>query len=78
MQLLNSEILLKLNKLGIDSYMYNTRQIQSFDSDGCGYYCVAFILALTHDYSYSNFLKIFSPLPTENEKIVTDFIKKFI
>ena len=77
-QLLNTKILEKLKSLGVKKYVFSTRQIQPINSEGCGFYCIAFILALSHSYSYSHFLKMFSNQLLKNEEIVVRFIKQFI
>ena len=74
-QLLNLVILNKLKKAGVLQYQFNNKQIQPFQSENCGYYCIAFILACQNGVVFSKFLNNFSLNPEENDEICYEFIK---
>jgi len=74
-QLLNLDILNKLKKAGVLQYQFNNKQIQPYQSENCGYYCIAFILSCQNGMSFSKFLNNFSTYPEENNEICYEFIK---
>ena len=62
----------------ITPYIYNNKDIQDYNSDACGWYCVAFIKFL-HDKNnkevgFKEFLKLFSSKTTDNDTILQDFL----
>ena len=74
-ELLNIKLLETLkDSLGVKNYIYNTKTIQPLHSDGCGYYCIAFIMAFSQDITYEKFLEMFSVCKANNESIVLNFI----
>ena len=77
-QLLNNYVLTQIKKIGIKKYIYNSQQIQPINSNGCGFYCIAFIIAFHYNISYSKFLKMFSMTTSKNDNICFEFIDKFI
>ena len=74
-QLLNLDILYQLKKAGVFRYQFNSKQIQPFQSENCGYYCIAFILSCQNSVGFSKFLNNFSTNPEENNEICYEFIK---
>jgi hypothetical protein len=74
-QLVNLDILNKLKKTGVFQYQFNSKQIQPFQSDNCGYYCIAFILSCQNGMTFSKFLNNFSTNPEKNNAICYEFIK---
>ena len=60
------------------SYIYNSSQLQSYDSKACGYYCLYFIYHRYHGLSYYNILKRFSLVDFDyNQKIIIDCVNKY-
>jgi hypothetical protein len=74
-QLLNLDILNKIKKAGVLQYQFNNKQIQPFQSENCGYYCIAFILSCQNGVTFSKFLNNFSTNPEENNVICYELIK---
>lgn len=54
------------------------RQIQSFESNFCGFFCLCFLLYMSKNLPPDNFFKCFSSELKLNDKIVLDFIKKMV
>ena len=78
-QILNISILHSLRKMGIVTYKYNTKEIQSISSSSCGYFCLAFILAWRLKIPYDAFIALFSEEKQENnEAVCYKFIKQTI
>ena len=78
-QLTNLPILYSLKKMGIETYKYNTKEIQSIFSDSCGYFCIAFVLAWKLKIPYEIFIDQFSEKKQENNEYVChEFIKQTI
>lgn len=62
----------------IKPYLYNDADIQDFNSEACGYYCLAFIKFL-HDknnieLAFRQFLQLFSNKTTENDNILEKYL----
>ena len=62
----------------IKPYHYNDADIQDFNSEACGYYCLAFIKFL-HDkndkeLAFKEFLKMFGKKTIENDKILEKYL----
>lgn len=53
-------------------------QIQSLDSNMCGFFCICFLLYMSLGLSFSKFFQCFSSDLKLNDNIVIDFIKKMI
>lgn len=53
-------------------------QIQSFNSNMCGFFCICFLLYMSLGMNFKNFFKCFSSDLKLNDIIVIDFIKKMI
>ena len=78
-QILNLDILYSLKRMGIDSYIYNTKEIQSIFSNSCGYFCIAFVLAWKQKIPNNIFLSLFSEYNQESNDILCyEFIKQAI
>ena len=77
-QIYNIDILYSLQKMKITKYQYSTRQVQSFASNSCGYFCLAFVLAWKLKIPYDVFVDQFSEDLKKNDRICYDFIKKVI
>jgi thioredoxin-related protein len=63
----------------IKPYIYNDKDIQDWDSDACGWYCIAFIKFL-HDkmnkeLAFKEFLNLFKSNTKENDKILREYLK---
>lgn len=59
-----------------NKYEYNSNQIQSFDSNYCGMYCLAFVMYHDSNKKFINFLKMFnSDNLFKNDNIVVNYIK---
>jgi hypothetical protein len=62
----------------IKPYLYNDADIQDFNSEACGYYCLAFIKFL-HDkndieLAFRQFLQLFGNKTTENDNILEKYL----
>jgi len=63
----------------IKPYIYNDKDIQDWNSEACGWYCIAFIKFL-HDktdkkLAFEEFLKLFKCNTKENDKILREYLK---
>lgn len=62
----------------ITPYIYNNKDIQDYNSDACGWYCIAFIKFLydknNKDIGFKEFIKLFSKKTTENDNILKDYL----
>lgn len=54
---------------------YNSKQLQSFQSKICGYYCVLFIMYRSRGYEMKEFLEKFSDFNLINDFILLNLIK---
>ena len=59
-------------------YIHNDKDIQDFNSEACGYYCVAFIKFLNDkenkELGFKEFLRLFSNKTTENDNILKEYL----
>lgn len=53
-------------------------QIQSLDSNMCGFFCICFLLYMSLGFEFKNFFNCFSRDLKLNDTIVIDFIKRMI
>lgn len=66
----------------IKPYIYDSNDVQAYDSSSCGYYCIAFLMFLHKNHNiykaYRNFIKLFSKNQVLNEKICQNLLKIII
>lgn len=62
----------------INPYHYNNKDIQDYNSDACGWYCLAFIKFMNDknnkEIAFKEFLKLFSKKTTENDNILNEYL----
>jgi hypothetical protein len=62
----------------ISPYIHNNKDIQDYDSDACGWYCIAFIKFLNDkqnkELGFKEFLRLFSNKITENDNILKEYL----
>jgi len=62
----------------ITPYIHNDKDIQDFNSEACGYFCVAFIKFLNDkenkELGFKEFLRLFSNKTTENDNILKEYL----
>ena len=62
----------------IKPYLYNNKDIQDFNSEACGYYCLAFIKFLydknDKELAFKEFLKMFGKKTIENDNILKKYL----
>lgn len=75
---LNIKLLIDLKDMGFLHYKYNAKQIQPYENNNCGYYCIAFILSMIKTPDLANFVSMFAEDNTRSNKICYDFIAKYI
>jgi hypothetical protein len=57
----------------------NNIQIQSYDSIFCGYFCLSFLLFMTHKNDYKNFFNLFNKNNLKlNDKIVVELMLQIL
>jgi hypothetical protein len=63
----------------IKPYTYNDKDIQDWNSEACGWFCIAFIKFLCDkndkETAYKEFLKLFSSNTKENDKKLKEYLK---
>ena len=63
----------------IKPYLYNDSDIQDFNSEACGYYCLAFIKFLydktDKELAFKEFLKMFNKKTIENDNILKKYLE---
>ena len=63
----------------IKPFIYNNKDIQDWNSDACGWFCIAFIKFLydksDKETAYKEFLKLFSNNTKENDKKLKEYLK---
>ena len=63
----------------IKPYLYNDSDIQDFNSEACGYYCLAFIKFLydktDKELAFKEFLKMFGKKTIENDNILKKYLE---
>ena len=57
--------------------VYNNKQIQSFTSKYCGYYCLFFILSKVRGNTMNQFKDLFSENTIKNDQIIKNMIDEF-
>ena len=58
-----------------NKYEYNSKQIQDFESNYCGMYCLAFVMHHDSNNKFINFLRMFnSDKLIKNDEIVVNYI----
>lgn len=55
------------------AYVWNTKQLQSFNSKVCGQFCIMFLYYMNKGYSLGNFCRLFSSNYLKNDSIVSKF-----
>ena len=73
-KLINSLKKQKINKIYFTNYA-----IQSINSKACGYYCLAFMLAMKSDIglnNFENFMNVFTPYTIQNEMLLLNLLNK--
>lgn len=76
----NSPTLFRLNnfiKNNSTRLIFNKKQIQSWTSDNCGYFCVLFLIFKCLGYSIGRFCKLFYDSSDKNDKIIEKLKIKF-
>ena len=59
-------------------YIYNSSQLQSYQSKSCGYYCLYYIFHRSHDYNFYEIIKQFSLTDLDyNQKLIMDFFNNY-
>jgi len=62
----------------IKPFLYNDKDIQDFNSEACGYYCLAFIKFLydknDKELAFKEFLKMFGKKTIENDNILQKYL----
>jgi hypothetical protein len=70
---------LEVDKI-IRPYIYNTKDLQSYSSTACGFYCIAFILFMNLNKNklegFMKFINLFSNDTKENDKILYNLLYK--
>jgi hypothetical protein len=63
----------------IKPYIYNDKDIQDWNSEACGWFCIAFIKFLydknDKEIAYKEFLKLFSSNTKENDKKLKEYLR---
>ena len=63
----------------IKPYIYNDKDIQDWNSEACGWFCIAFIKFLydknDKETAYKEFLKLFSNNTKENDNKLKEYLK---
>ena len=59
-------------------YNHNNKDIQDYNSDACGYYCIAFIKFLhskiDKQMAFNEFILLFSKKTTDNDNILEEYL----
>ena len=59
-------------------YIYNSSQLQSYESKACGYYCLYFIYHLSHGYNFYEIIKQFSLVDLDyNQNVIKNFFNNY-
>jgi hypothetical protein len=62
----------------ITPYIHNNKDIQDYDSNACGWYCIAFIKFLNDkqnkELGFKEFLRLFSNKTNENDNILKEYL----
>jgi hypothetical protein len=54
------------------------KQLQSFESNFCGFFCLCFLIYMSQDRPFNNFFRCFSSNLKVNDVIVIEFIKNML
>ena len=74
----NEDIREELKKYNQD-IIHSNKQIQSFSSLFCGFYCIYFLISMERRQSFKTFLNLFKHVELKkNDKFVANMIKKYI
>jgi len=68
-----------LKKQNINNIYFNQYAVQSLNSKACGYFCLAFMLAMQENINLNNynfFIDYFTPYALKNEKLLLNFFNK--
>lgn len=57
--------------------VYNQKQIQSWKSQNCGFYCLLFLILRSSGYNMENFVGFFYDLSEKNDEIIEKFKNNF-
>lgn len=72
-------IIKSLKKNNINKIHFTNYAIQSINSKACGYFCLAFMLAMNKKIDLKNFeffMNMFTPYTIQNEQILKSFLNK--
>ena len=59
-------------------YIYNSSQLQSYESKACGYYCLLFIYLRSHGYNFYEIIKQFSLTNLNyNQNLIKNFFNNY-
>jgi hypothetical protein len=68
--------LTKFVKNNSKMFEYNHKQIQSYLSEYCGYYCLLFLLFISRENTLTDFLSFFKN-PVKNDLMIKNFLKNY-
>ena len=59
-------------------YIYNSSQLQSYESKACGYYCLFFIYHRSHGFNFYEIIKQFSLVDLNyNQNVIKNFFNNY-
>ena len=59
-------------------YIYNSSQLQSYESKACGYYCLFYIYLRSHSYNFYEIIKQFSLVDLDyNQTLIKNFFNNY-
>ena len=59
-------------------YIYNSSQLQSYESKACGYYCLYFIYHRSHGFNFYEIIKQFSLVDLDyNQNVIKNFFNNY-
>ena len=59
-------------------YIYNSSQLQSYESKACGYYCLFYIYLRYHDYNFYEIIKQFNLVDLDyNQNLIKKFFNNY-
>ena len=59
-------------------YIYNSSQLQGYESKACGYYCLFYIYLRYHDYDFYEIIKQFSLVDLDyNQNLIKEFFNNY-
>lgn len=72
------QIIIKILKKQNIKCQYSLKLIQNINSSTCGMYVISFLLYLyKKNYTFENFLKLFSEIPSQNNKILDEMLNEY-